>query len=133
MKKIGILTWHQYHNFGSALQAFALCRTIADMGYDARVINYLPAKGLSDISTLLRCFVGNCAAKINKSELDRFRYSFLRFQRKYMNLTEPILQDELILGLVRSTHEHSFPLCANSACSGNATGTRRRTLRSLLQ
>ena len=39
-KKIGILTWHYYPNFGSALQAFALQKTIADMGFDVRIVDY---------------------------------------------------------------------------------------------
>ena len=39
-KKIGILTWHYYPNFGSALQAFALQKVISDMGYDVRIVDY---------------------------------------------------------------------------------------------
>ena len=31
-KKIGILTWHYYSNFGSALQAFALQYSIHALG-----------------------------------------------------------------------------------------------------
>lgn len=39
-KKVGIITWHYYFNFGSALQAFALQKLILDLGYDVQIINY---------------------------------------------------------------------------------------------
>ena len=39
-KKIGILTWHYYPNFGSALQAFALQKVISGMGHDVRIVDY---------------------------------------------------------------------------------------------
>lgn len=38
--KVGIVTWHYYANFGSALQAFALQNLISSMGYDVDIINY---------------------------------------------------------------------------------------------
>jgi len=41
--KIGIITWHHGGNFGSVLQALALCETLKELGYDAEVINYLPS------------------------------------------------------------------------------------------
>lgn len=44
MKKIGIVTWFNYHNFGTALQVTALYNAIADLGYEPSVINYLPKR-----------------------------------------------------------------------------------------
>ncbi len=41
MKKLGIVTVCKTYNFGAELQAFALQRKLADLGYDAEVINYL--------------------------------------------------------------------------------------------
>lgn len=40
MKKIGILTWYNHGNYGSALQAFALLRYIRVSGYEAEIISY---------------------------------------------------------------------------------------------
>lgn len=34
------MTWYQYYNYGTALQAVALYYTIKSMGYDAHGINY---------------------------------------------------------------------------------------------
>lgn len=40
MKKIGIITFHAAHNYGSSLQAYALQKTIADLGYYCEIINF---------------------------------------------------------------------------------------------
>ncbi len=40
MDKVGILTFHAAHNYGSMLQAFALKSAIADLGYESEIINY---------------------------------------------------------------------------------------------
>lgn len=38
--KIGILTFHNAHNYGAVLQAYALRTKLRKMGYDAHIINY---------------------------------------------------------------------------------------------
>ena len=40
MKKIGLLTWHYYSNFGSMLQTHATYSVLKELGYDPRVLNY---------------------------------------------------------------------------------------------
>ncbi|RKI30430.1 4Fe-4S dicluster domain-containing protein [bacterium 1xD8-6] len=37
---VGIMTWFQYHNYGTALQVVALSRKINDFGHNACVVNY---------------------------------------------------------------------------------------------
>lgn len=39
-KKIGILTFHNAHNYGAVLQAYALKTKLNSMGYDVSVLNY---------------------------------------------------------------------------------------------
>lgn len=39
-KKVGILTFHDAHNYGASLQAYALKKYISSLDYDVRVINY---------------------------------------------------------------------------------------------
>lgn len=41
MKKIAIITRHGISNYGSLFQAYALERTIRDLGYDAQTIDYI--------------------------------------------------------------------------------------------
>lgn len=40
MKKVGIITFHASHNYGSMLQAYALQQVILDMGYQCEIINF---------------------------------------------------------------------------------------------
>lgn len=39
-KKVGIITYHAAHNYGSMLQAYALQQTILKMGFDCKIINF---------------------------------------------------------------------------------------------
>lgn len=41
-KKVGIITFHASHNYGSMLQAYALQQTVLSMGYDCEIINFRP-------------------------------------------------------------------------------------------
>lgn len=40
MKKVGIITFHAAHNYGSMLQAYALQQTILNFGCDCEIINF---------------------------------------------------------------------------------------------
>lgn len=40
MKKVGIITFHAPHNYGSMLQAYALQQVVLSMGYDCEIINF---------------------------------------------------------------------------------------------
>lgn len=48
MKKIGIMTWYHYKNYGSALQASALFYQIKKLGYEPQLINYFCKKAYVD-------------------------------------------------------------------------------------
>lgn len=43
-KKIGIITVHRNVNYGANLQAFASCKYINNLGFDAEIIDYYPAE-----------------------------------------------------------------------------------------
>ncbi|MCD2346258.1 polysaccharide pyruvyl transferase family protein [Clostridium guangxiense] len=38
--KVGILTFHNAHNYGAVLQAYALKKKISDLGHDVKIVNY---------------------------------------------------------------------------------------------
>ncbi|MDO4394949.1 MAG: polysaccharide pyruvyl transferase family protein [Mycoplasmatota bacterium] len=42
MKKIGIMTWFSYNNYGTVLQVYATSKFIEKMKYEPQIINYLP-------------------------------------------------------------------------------------------
>ena len=54
---VGIVTWHYYTNFGSALQCYALSNTISKLGYRVQVINYRNPKYLQS-NRFLACLKG---------------------------------------------------------------------------
>ena len=40
MKKIRTITFHNAHNYGAMLQAYALIKKLDELGYDAEIIDY---------------------------------------------------------------------------------------------
>lgn len=42
MKKVGIMTWFSYNNYGTVLQAYATSKFIEKLGYEPQIINYIP-------------------------------------------------------------------------------------------
>lgn len=44
MKKVGIITFHASHNYGSNLQAYALQKKISELGYECEIINFRTKK-----------------------------------------------------------------------------------------
>ncbi len=42
MKKIGLMTWFTYHNYGTLLQCKAMLSLIEKLGYSVKLINYKP-------------------------------------------------------------------------------------------
>lgn len=49
MKKVGLMTWFSYHNYGTVLQAVALYRVIKRLGYVPVLVNYLPKQKRREI------------------------------------------------------------------------------------
>lgn len=46
--KVGIMTWYQYKNYGSVLQAYALSKIIGDLNYNPEFINYISPQKTKD-------------------------------------------------------------------------------------
>lgn len=83
-KKIGILTWHLYENFGSHLQAYALNKTIED----SKLINYRVdnSKGDNYIFMLFRYYISFVLGGFCK----KYSYRYLHFRKKYFRETKSI-------------------------------------------
>ena len=45
-KRIGIVTFHGSHNYGSVLQTYALCQTLSKMGLEPVVVNFVHPAGV---------------------------------------------------------------------------------------
>lgn len=79
--KIGIITWHNYPNFGSALQAYALHTFINNKGGDAEIINYSPIKQRK--LYLLRLFLSTIDNIIPYCISKHIHYRFISFEKRY--------------------------------------------------
>lgn len=96
-KKIGIITWHYFPNFGSALQAYAMQYTINHLGYDAKIINFRDKRyGVNhEIKIGIQVFLHQTFSRINNN----FAFPFPYFHRKYLKETK-IIYNEQSLPLV---------------------------------
>lgn len=84
-KKIGILTWHYYQNFGSALQCFALQDYLTTLGKEVKVVNYRnPKYGSVNMPKEWLCYY---LAPLLEMISNRFKLANLCFRRKYIKET----------------------------------------------
>ncbi len=78
--KIGILTFHNAHNYGALLQAYALRTKLRNMGYDAHIVNYRNEK-------IENSYVKKLTPKKVKISLLHPRSFFVKLQRYLENKT----------------------------------------------
>ncbi len=96
MSKVGILTWHYYSNFGSALQAYALQVAIRRLGHDVRIVNYrnpkygIPHRWKNYIKLFIGCMCERLGVNVPEY-VDRFllfRSRYFRQTRLFLSVTE---------------------------------------------
>ena len=85
MKRIGIITWHNYPNVGSALQAYALHTYINGHGGNAKIINYSTFGHPS--LWFLRLLLSKFDCFIPKKISEKLHYRFISFESKYLKET----------------------------------------------
>ena len=87
-KKVAIITWHNYPNFGSALQAYALHTYINKKNGNATIINYINGTkpSLYSIRLVLSLFDRFIPNFISK----KIHYRFISFEHKYFKETKEI-------------------------------------------
>lgn len=99
MRKVGIITWHYYVNFGSVLQAYALQEAIRKLGYDAEFVNYhnprfgRPNQTKIAVKLFLHYTLG-CFSK-------RFRIYPQAFSHRYLRQGELVMDAALLAPLSR--------------------------------
>lgn len=79
-KKVRTLTFHRVLNYGAVLQAYALAKTVRDMGYDCKVADYTPLYFLYQIYRPAKGF-----KKSYDKLLKILRFS--KFRKKYLPMT----------------------------------------------
>lgn len=92
--KVGILTWHYYSNFGSALQSFALQEIIKSIGYSVDIINYRNIKfgNPKNLKSRVKKLFSICIPRrlYEISSLRKLHLGTINFQRKYLKQTRVI-------------------------------------------
>lgn len=90
MKNIGLATLYESENYGTCLQAYALSRTIKDLGYGCNIIRFnrqLASENRSKIDAL--CSVGIKKAAdilLSKGTINRQKQKFSEFRKVYLPL-----------------------------------------------
>lgn len=92
-KRVGIITFHASHNYGSMLQAYALQRVVTELGYDCEIINFRTAKQKNIYRPF---FLRNDHYQSKRWKLKAIAYPILAFNdiRKY-NLFEKFIKERM--------------------------------------
>lgn len=94
MKKIGVLTW-KLHNYGTALQAYALNKYLREKGFDCYLVNYsLEYKNLSRVNrftlrVVIQKIVDRIRHKIGRVRLKQYEnkyYDDIQLSKKRFNV-----------------------------------------------
>lgn len=97
--KIGILTFHFSCNYGGVLQAYALQKTLEEMGYDVEIIDYVPSyyfkRNIKYYIGLSRTILGILKTIISISYSKKLRSSFDEFRSEFMTLSSRINEKQL--------------------------------------
>lgn len=109
MKKIGIITYHQAHNYGAVLQCYALQEVLNSLDYETKVINYHPAfrdgffnilayKGVYKALQFLKYRLLHRSCKVEASVFAAFCRKFLTCTKTYRKGKIPQGFDTYVLG-----------------------------------
>lgn len=98
MKKVGIMTWFTYNNYGSLLQAYSMQSVIQKMGYTAVLINYDPQEKIrfnysldNNPKKLIIKVINKLKFYINNKIIYKVEYNsnpFDDFRRNYLNISK---------------------------------------------
>ena len=100
---IGVVTAFKVNNYGSKLQAYAVCRKLNRLGYDCEIIDYVP-RGDLRAATVLR--------KVFSPEKNLYRYNALKtkLQNKKHHLTEKLAARNRAICSLDSIYPMSAPI-----------------------
>jgi len=87
MKKVGIITFHEYNNYGTVLQAFALQKKVELMGYDSEIINFRSSlNSLSFFQKVEKRYKVAIKSIQTRKEMKLKKQAFKKFYKEYMKV-----------------------------------------------
>lgn len=100
MKKIGILTWYNHGNYGSAMQAYALKTYLNKLGYKTEIIPYIPLwernlhnqKFTKRLKKFLKRIYGFFNVVIQNYKYTDFTYIF---RKKYLKISNQCTEEDI--------------------------------------
>lgn len=101
--KVGILTWHQYDNFGSMLQAYALQKTIERMDMDCEIIDYYDLNTIPAPSKLAKAkfLIKKLLMTVGLNRYVDNYFSFQRFYYDKQKKSVTVTNDQTLKGLAK--------------------------------
>lgn len=88
--KVGILTWHDSTNCGSALQAYALHIYLRNNGFDTKIIHYIPQWCREDYMQMPLSFL-SCKKKLKRIIKSCLLPSYYYLPKRLQNKINPFL------------------------------------------
>ena len=91
--KTATITFHAAHNYGSALQSYALQQTIKGMGHENQIINFRTPRQIDQYNIFtkrkgFKYLVKNTAKLFNYSAFKKKHAKFEAFIKEKLSLTE---------------------------------------------
>lgn len=102
MKKIGILTWYNHGNYGSAMQAYALKTYLKKMGYRAEIIPYIPLwernlynqKFIKRLKKILKRVYGLFLNVLSSKNYKYIDFTYV-FRKKYLEISNQCTEEDI--------------------------------------
>lgn len=94
-RRVGVMTWFTFENYGSVLQAFALCKVLYKFGVKAELINYRPRQALERVKRrTITELASRAISKIARHSPDAYSSKerselFKSFVQTYLPISSP--------------------------------------------
>lgn len=95
MKRIGIITWHFYNNYGSLLQTYALQTYIESLGNNAIILNYRKFDCVL-WKRIIKIILGKIEKYVPYSLSQRLGLSFWSFRNKFLKQSKILLNRRML-------------------------------------
>lgn len=108
---VGIVTFHRQYNYGSALQAYAIQRTIEKTGYTSKILNYYYDRDMAHYGIRWRAGI-----KVAVFDLLTFPLAYKRkqsyqlFTNRYFDMTE---ETRSLAGVKKLTQDFDALVCGS--------------------
>lgn len=113
MKKIGLITFHSSHNYGSVLQAYALSKKLYKLNYNVEIIN-LRNKEQKDLYKILNKYQTNKKKIFNLIIYNKLKKRYNHYER-FINQVLPTTSKEYNNGaeLTRESFDYDIYVCGS--------------------